>query len=385
MHLHFLKWALGVNRKASNIGTWGESGRYPLIFESINLTIKYITRLKAMKCNSLVSLAYKEQQDLQLDWYRGIEPILEFDPCYSKDHVSAFSTQHQHQKTANHNHNNLPPKENFMVHNGFVKRLSSSSQIIKPLKSRHFTPFVIMKSLKNRFREAWMQNKCSSPKMEFYNTVKHEFTKELYLDRINNYYDRANITRLRISAHRLEIEVGRRKKIVRSERFCKWCESNAGIKITECEDHFLYSCNLNSDLRQKTIIKVNNILNKAHSELDFMNLLHYHTKDVSTTKSNTFNTHGVRTLQHPHPVDDCTNKDCQTIANFVVNMISAFFENRKKFLKTVNDRNKSTQSVSEELSDSVNANAVPSRRPWKKCIPSSKIIASYPKFNLTIN
>ena len=41
VHLHFLKWVLGVNRKASNAGVWGESGRYPLVFENINLTLKY--------------------------------------------------------------------------------------------------------------------------------------------------------------------------------------------------------------------------------------------------------------------------------------------------------------------------------------------------------
>lgn len=42
VHLHFLKWALGVNRQASNIGTWSEIVRYPLIFESIIRTLKYI-------------------------------------------------------------------------------------------------------------------------------------------------------------------------------------------------------------------------------------------------------------------------------------------------------------------------------------------------------
>lgn len=36
-HLKFLKWCLGVHRKASNIGTWGESGRMPLIIDGIGL------------------------------------------------------------------------------------------------------------------------------------------------------------------------------------------------------------------------------------------------------------------------------------------------------------------------------------------------------------
>ena len=57
VHLHFLKWAMGVNKKATNAGVWGDSGRYPLVYESINLTLKYANRLQNLKDKSLVSLA----------------------------------------------------------------------------------------------------------------------------------------------------------------------------------------------------------------------------------------------------------------------------------------------------------------------------------------
>ena len=39
VHLSFFKWSLGVHRKVSNIGTWGESGRYPLPYQPIKLTL----------------------------------------------------------------------------------------------------------------------------------------------------------------------------------------------------------------------------------------------------------------------------------------------------------------------------------------------------------
>ena len=29
-HLQFIKYSLGVHKKASNVGSWGETGRYPL-------------------------------------------------------------------------------------------------------------------------------------------------------------------------------------------------------------------------------------------------------------------------------------------------------------------------------------------------------------------
>ncbi len=51
VHLSYLKWALGVHRKASNIGVWGESGRYPLIYQSIRLTLNYFKRILGGGCH----------------------------------------------------------------------------------------------------------------------------------------------------------------------------------------------------------------------------------------------------------------------------------------------------------------------------------------------
>jgi hypothetical protein len=35
-HLKFIKWSLSVQYKASNTGSWGESGRHPLFYEACN-------------------------------------------------------------------------------------------------------------------------------------------------------------------------------------------------------------------------------------------------------------------------------------------------------------------------------------------------------------
>ena len=157
VHLHFLKWALGVNRKSVNCGVWGESGRYPLIYESINLTLKYFERLAKLKDNSLVKLAFLEQRERNLDWYRGIEPILQLDPHYSLDHITAHT--HRTDRTfenANHEHPTNPTKENFLFHNGFKKRVPS--QVITPRASKQFTTHIIMKALKLRFKESWVSD-----------------------------------------------------------------------------------------------------------------------------------------------------------------------------------------------------------------------------------
>ena len=166
VHLHFLKWAMGVNKKATNAGVWGDSGRYPLLYESINLTVKYANRLHNLKDSSLVSLAYEEQKKLNLDWYRGLEPILELDPCFSDNHVAAFrrltlTNNHSTHSRPNISQQENTSKENFLVHKGLKKRIPPQSA--RPLRSKIFTPYIIIKTLKADFKKILAyDHKCIS-------------------------------------------------------------------------------------------------------------------------------------------------------------------------------------------------------------------------------
>ena len=49
LHLTFLKWTLGVNRKTSNAAVWGDCGKYPLALE---LTKKYSVTMSACRNQS---------------------------------------------------------------------------------------------------------------------------------------------------------------------------------------------------------------------------------------------------------------------------------------------------------------------------------------------
>ena len=65
-------------------------------------------------------------------------------------------------------------------------------------------------------------------KLAFYSTIKHSISgMESYLDILKNFKHRQALTKLQISAHSLQVEVGRyaRPKIPRNERFCKLCSS----------------------------------------------------------------------------------------------------------------------------------------------------------------
>ena len=70
--------------------------------------------------------------------------------------------------------------------------------------------------MKDYFKIAWEHEKSNSIKLSlFYNTIKQSFVKEDFLDLVTNSSLRYGTTRLRISAHDLEIEQGPYKDIPR--------------------------------------------------------------------------------------------------------------------------------------------------------------------------
>ena len=253
VHLSFLKWALGVHRKASNIGVWGETGRFPLIFEAIRLSLNYFKRIEALDRNSLVSAALREQKALNLPWFKNIKAIIKVDEIYSLDHVFAHRAAQATLKPkcsmtkAPKNH----PLFTFITHDHTVK--------LKPVPSKKFRVGKVIETLKNFFTSCWEQLKSTSPKLEFYHSVKEKFCKEPYLDLCKGFSRRYSTTQLRISAHKLQIEQGRYANLPREQRICTWCESSLGLKIIENENHVLYECDLYSKLRSKLIFNLNNI------------------------------------------------------------------------------------------------------------------------------
>ena len=88
-------------------------------------------------------------------------------------------------------------------------------------------------------------------KLDTYFYIKTHFGKEKYLQ-INNFKIRQSICKIRVSAHPLNIETGRYKNIIRSERKCTNC-SEGDI---EDEKHFVVDCPLYENIRVKCFDKV---------------------------------------------------------------------------------------------------------------------------------
>ena len=207
-HIKFLKWSLSVHNKASNIGCWGDSGRYPLFYEATKLAIDYFEHVQdrfEQSDGSLLAAAFSVQKDLGLDWYSNISNII---------------------KNLKNLNNNSPAKS----------RLSTS----------------IAHSMRQQFTNLWGLAKSMSPKLEFYNKIKTKFEPEPYLSSIKNSYHRASVTRFRISAHNLYIERGRYKTpiVPRESRWCMYCYLKYGQHLIEDEPH-VFKCPLYLTLKNR--------------------------------------------------------------------------------------------------------------------------------------
>ena len=98
--------------------------------------------------------------------------------------------------------------------------------------------------MKNRYESEWKKQIQTSSKLKTYASFKLKFQCEDYLTK-SKFSIRRNFTRLRLSAHILQFEVGRHKKIPPEKRFCKFCPN-----IVEDELHFILQCDKYNTIRE---------------------------------------------------------------------------------------------------------------------------------------
>ena len=110
---------------------------------------------------------------------------------------------------------------------------------------------VFKQTLSDNFMQDWNSRIVESSRANFYSLFL-KFEHQLYLEALNVKIFRVAMTKLRVSSHRLEIEVGRCARSNRThidERKCRYCNK------LEDEFHFLLECTLYVELRKKYIKK----------------------------------------------------------------------------------------------------------------------------------
>ena len=211
---------LGVHRKASRLAVLGELGRYPLFITAMSQLLKYRISLD-QRPSSLVGQALTEMSSMtskgQDCWLNRVDTIMN------------------------------------------LLKINHSDHTLSKVASRKFSS-----SLKSKFDIFWKKkvneikhvnnDHLNHNKLRVYSTLKSSFKSEPYLEFVRNRNQRSALTRLRISAHSLATETGRRArpKIPYNQRFCTFCHTEnftlpnqtctPDIRLVDSEAHFLIVC-----------------------------------------------------------------------------------------------------------------------------------------------
>ena len=207
LHIKICKQILGTHRKTTNIPVLAELGRFPLKLSINNQMVKYFLRFDTIEKERLLHELYienKAKEENQKDWHYYVKEIL--NQC-------GFS---------------------YVWRNQFnnTKQTKSDNSISKSIVIR-------MKDIFSQNSLAYINKDKNKDcgKMDFLSQIKQTYAFETYLN-IDNDNHRKAITKLRLSSHKLEIEVGRWKKLTRKERICRCCQ----LGMVENETHFLFEC-----------------------------------------------------------------------------------------------------------------------------------------------
>ncbi len=208
LHIKFSKFILGVHKKSVNFAVLSELGRFPLYYDIVKSIIRYWYRLENLSPEfMLLKDAYmcskKLHNEKRYTWYTFVEKLLQF-----------LDLKHENNKLSKYKFKNILDKQ------------------------------LRMKLLNN-----WYHHKdCNKDgKLRTYFKIKDHFGFENYLTLVKNFDQRKAISSFRISAHRLQIELGRFSNTPLSERICK----NRSLNLVEDEIHFLCRCPKYDNVRKE--------------------------------------------------------------------------------------------------------------------------------------
>ena len=228
-HIKFLRFAVGINKRAPIVGIYGETGRFPIIFEILRKSINYFNRLIDMNDDTILSECLTENFHLKRkdSWLTNLKSICE----------------------------NIPITLETVTNKSYLNEGNIKSTILSQFK-------------------IWWHNKLFNDtntlygnKLRNYRTYKNYFIKEEYLSVLTYKPYRSSLAQLRLSCHKLFIETGRYAKkenrLPPAERLCKFCS----LGVCEDEYHFIMKCELYNSDRENLL---NNIkkLYPSTSDLD---------------------------------------------------------------------------------------------------------------------
>ena len=212
---------LSVQKKTSRLAVLGELGRYPVLIRAIVQSIMYEHCILKYQPGALVGQALSEMQVLgdSKSWQGRVKcmktllDIPEYPEYWSEKRVSKNITD----------------------------KIQSKFEIF--------------------FKEEINKVKLGAGdgtdhnKLRFYKTFKGCFKPEYYISNIDNRNQRAWISRLRTSSHRLEVERGRYTGVPFRQRLCRYCPPEESGSV-DTETHFLLECTTFSNQRRCCLARI---------------------------------------------------------------------------------------------------------------------------------
>jgi hypothetical protein len=165
---------LSVHKKASRLAVLGELGRYPRLVTSLASTVSYSQQLSTRPHSTLVRRAYNEMQSM----------VTAGEECWLGKVMSIKQLL------------GIPDTTQHGVR---------AKSVLKQIKSKFDTFYLREINNENIGLDGLNHNK-----LRFYSTLKGCFKPEYYVNNIHNRGQRAELCRVRTSAHRLGVELGRR-------------------------------------------------------------------------------------------------------------------------------------------------------------------------------
>jgi len=222
VQLFFLKKILRVHSRAHSLGVLGELGRLPIPLLAMKQCVKYWNKISSIDfysnpllktcCSSEINLCVNNNSDKFICWSHNIKHLLT---------LVGFS--------------------HVWENNGFSKKSGILSFTTK---------------LNEIYIKAWFiriaeGSGSQESKLRTYSLFKKSYQFEKYLSHCKNTVLRSNVTKFRISLHKLKIETGRHhkpNKLPIHLRTCNKCDSGA----IQDEKHVLISCPFFSRIRGET-------------------------------------------------------------------------------------------------------------------------------------
>ena len=198
--LNFNKYILGVNRKTTTAAVRGELGCFPLLVTMLPQAAKYWFKISMNENNDLVGSAYLDSLSLKNSWAVQIKLM------WTKANL-----------------NN-------------VWDCQGSLRTSKPTTK-------LKQWFQEKFNEQWslyVQRDDPKSKLRSYKLFKRDFGVENYLLSTKVFAVRNEFCKLRTSAHKLQIELGRHTvpKTPAELRTCKMCSTG----MVEDEKHMILDC-----------------------------------------------------------------------------------------------------------------------------------------------